>query len=186
MKGQWTAGEKGNWCAIDLRSDADLVAGKPQPWKASDDSENPTCEQIFRGFREVLAPYAETPAEPPAVTAPDFPAYNAPNRLATERDHFFAIQSRDEQWVGLQFQFETIVFRPGVLRALELMMWHPAKSGGGFDIQGTLSSGQEAKTFTIRVDYHPSEAGAFRLLRVLLTLGELFGIPVRLREGMDV
>jgi hypothetical protein len=107
------------------------------------------------------------------------------------------IQSRDEAWVGLQYQHESVVFRPGLLSALKLFMGMPAQGRGGFSIEATLAPaataagagpvGDSAAKAWLHfdVDYHLSEAGAFRLLRVLLEMGELLHVPVRLAEYSD-
>jgi hypothetical protein len=178
------------WSEIRIDPDEDLLRSTEDLRGGIHDPVSRPAEEIFRGFRDGLALYAEKSADVCAITDDDISQWGVPRtRLHKVTGYFFVIQSRDERWVGLQYQREAIVFARGLLVALELSMWYPTARGrGGFDIAAKLSTPFTADRPWPRfsLDYHLSEAGGFRLLRVLLAMGELLRIPVRLEECMDV
>ena len=194
----WRRGERGEWCPLYIEADMDLLKSTKDLREGWHRPMSRPAEHIFRGFRDGLATYAEMPAESFAMTSQDAAQRNT-TPLDKATDAFFMIQDHEEKWVGLQYQRETIVFRRGLISALELSMGYPTARGpGGFDIAATLSTavttdpaprgGDSKREESLRfgLDYHLSETGGFRLLRVLLEMGELLHLPVRLAEYSDV
>jgi len=194
----WRRGEQGEWCPVDIGADEDLLKSTKDLREGWYPPMSRPAEHIFLGLRDALVPYAETPAESFAVTSRDTAQWDS-TPLDKATNAFFLIQDRDDKWVGLQYQRETIVFRRGLISALELSMGYPTARGrGGFDIAATLSTAVTADraqrevdsttggSLRFGMDYHLSEAGGFRILKVLLAMGELLSVPVRLAEYSDV
>lgn len=167
------------------------------------------AEQLFEGFRAALSPHLdERDAAQLALSDRDVASYSTPAmRLKDAPELLFALRSHDGECQGLQHKTTTLTFRKGLLVDLALWYWLPARGPGGYDVAGTFGARVAARTsrhvellpngerhevvstspetLLFRVAYRPCEAGAFRLLRALLGLGDLLELPVRLVEGSD-
>ncbi|HEY6876507.1 MAG TPA: hypothetical protein VI299_00760 [Polyangiales bacterium] len=169
-------------------------------------------KQLFEGLHSGIKPYALTPE---LMSVDEARLGVDARKLGrswfsrkVEYDEFALFAFRAKTVLCIQYVAHKLYFRRGLLSNITLFHFSRARGPGGYSVTCTFSSdhvpptqspririgpdGSEntatelsCKSFSFDVDYHLSDAGAYRVLSTLMHLGQFIDVPVRLERASD-